>query len=121
KGLEFPVVFIAGLEEGLFPLAQTIDEPEQLEEEPRLFYVGITRAEQKLYLSTARRRRRGGEWMDSVPSSFLESIRREQMHAEQTRRVRQFSQPRFGAGIRSSLSRRRDRIGHEPRPLAGTP
>src|SRR5690606_23683463 len=67
KGLEYPIVFLAGLEEGLFPLSRAMDEPDELEEERRLFYVGITRAKEKLYLTTARRRRRGGEWMDSVP------------------------------------------------------
>jgi DNA helicase-2/ATP-dependent DNA helicase PcrA len=87
KGLEFPTVFIAGMEEGLFPLARTYDEPEQLEEERRLFYVGITRAEQKLYLATARRRRRGGEWMDSAPSSFLESVPKELLDVRQSPRV----------------------------------
>src|SRR5690606_35722301 len=94
KGLEFPVVFVAGLEEGLFPLARTLDEPAELEEERRLFYVGITRAEQKLFLTTARRRRRGGEWMDSVPSSFLETIPPELLVPERTRRMGEYSRPR---------------------------
>ena len=58
KGLEFPVVFITGLEEGLFPLRRAMDAPDELEEERRLFYVGITRAERKLYLTHARRRPR---------------------------------------------------------------
>jgi DNA helicase-2/ATP-dependent DNA helicase PcrA len=74
KGLEFPVVFIAGLEDGLFPLARAYDEPDQLEEERRLFYVGITRAERKLYLTHAEQRRRNGEFIASRPSSFLVSI-----------------------------------------------
>ena len=71
KGLEFPVVFIAGMEDGLFPLARAFDDPPMLEEERRLFYVGITRAEQKLYITHARQRRRNGELMPSIPSSFL--------------------------------------------------
>ncbi|HEY8470931.1 MAG TPA: UvrD-helicase domain-containing protein [Longimicrobiales bacterium] len=74
KGLEFPVVFISGLEDGLFPLARAYDEPEELEEERRLFYVGITRAREKLYLTHARMRRRAGEVLPCVPSSFLEPI-----------------------------------------------
>ncbi|MBW3554166.1 MAG: ATP-binding domain-containing protein, partial [Gemmatimonadetes bacterium] len=74
KGLEFPVVFIAGLEEGLFPLARTFDEPSELEEERRLFYVGITRAEKKVYLTHARTRRRMGEVKACIPSSFIEPI-----------------------------------------------
>ena len=74
KGLEFPVVFITGLEDGLFPLSQSFDEPEKLEEERRLFYVGITRAERRLYISHAETRRRNGEMMQSVPSRFLREI-----------------------------------------------
>ncbi|HEY2855213.1 MAG TPA: UvrD-helicase domain-containing protein [Gemmatimonadaceae bacterium] len=74
KGLEFPVVFISGLEDGLFPLARAYDEPAQLEEERRLFYVGITRAERKLYLTHAEERRRNGEFLASRPSSFLVEI-----------------------------------------------
>jgi DNA helicase-2/ATP-dependent DNA helicase PcrA len=74
KGLEFPVVFIAGLEDGLFPLSRAFDNPAMLEEERRLFYVGITRAEEKLYLTHARSRRRNGELMPSIPSSFLKDV-----------------------------------------------
>ncbi len=74
KGLEFPMVVISGLEEGLFPLSRSHDSIEELEEERRLFYVGITRAEKKLYLTHAIRRRRGGDWMVSSPSSFLQPI-----------------------------------------------
>ncbi len=67
KGLEFPVVFITGLEDGLFPLAKAYDDPALLEEERRLFYVGITRAEQKLYLTFAEERRRNGELLAVAP------------------------------------------------------
>ncbi|MSR22902.1 MAG: ATP-dependent DNA helicase PcrA [Gemmatimonadetes bacterium] len=74
KGLEYPVVFISGLEEGLFPLARAYDEPTLLEEERRLFYVGITRARDRLYLSWARERRRGGSWMVGTLSSFVDDI-----------------------------------------------
>jgi DNA helicase-2/ATP-dependent DNA helicase PcrA len=74
KGLEFPVVFIAGMEDGLFPLSRAFDDPPMLEEERRLFYVGITRAETKLYITHARQRRRNGELMPSIPSSFLAVI-----------------------------------------------
>ena len=74
KGLEFPAVFITGLEDGLFPLRRAHDEPDQMEEERRLFYVGITRAMRTLYLSHARSRRRNGETMQSIPSSFLQPI-----------------------------------------------
>ena len=71
KGLEYPVVFIAGLEDGLFPLSRSKEDIALLEEERRLFYVGITRAEQKLYISWARSRRRNGEVLPSMISSFL--------------------------------------------------
>ncbi len=82
KGLEFPVVFIPGLEDGLFPLSRAYDDPSELEEERRLFYVGITRAENKLYLTHARRRRRAGEVMygrlspfvDAIPPSLIEKV-----------------------------------------------
>jgi DNA helicase II / ATP-dependent DNA helicase PcrA len=74
KGLEFPLVFISGLEDGLFPLARAAEDPSQLEEERRLFYVGITRAETKLYLTCAEQRRRNGEMMFSMPSRFLKQV-----------------------------------------------
>ncbi len=74
KCLEFPVVFITGLEDGLFPLSQAIDDPAKLEEERRLLYVGITRAERKLYLSFAETRRRNGEMMQAARSRFLREI-----------------------------------------------
>ncbi len=74
KGLEFPVVFVAGLEKGLFPLGKSEENREDLEEERRLFYVAITRAEQKLFLSYANKRMRFGETSYQIPSSFLEEI-----------------------------------------------
>jgi DNA helicase-2/ATP-dependent DNA helicase PcrA len=74
KGLEFPLVFVSGLEDGLFPLARAAEDPSQLEEERRLFYVGITRAEEKLYITSAEQRRRNGELMFSMPSRFLKAI-----------------------------------------------
>ncbi|MBN1466548.1 UvrD-helicase domain-containing protein [candidate division KSB1 bacterium] len=73
KGLEFPVVFIAGLEEGLFPLSRSIDDPRDLEEERRLFYVGSTRAKDKLYLFWAKNRQRYGE-SRSYKSRFLKEV-----------------------------------------------
>ncbi len=88
KGLEFPVVFITGLEEGLFPLRRALDAPEEMEEERRLFYVGITRAERKLYLTHARSRRRNGETLPSVPSSLLAPIPPALLDARSTIRLR---------------------------------
>ena len=76
KGLEFPVVFIAGLEEGLFPHSRSLDSESAMEEERRLCYVGMTRAEQRLYLSWARYRRRfgGGAPEPSIASRFLREV-----------------------------------------------
>jgi DNA helicase-2/ATP-dependent DNA helicase PcrA len=74
KGLEFPVVFIAGLEEGLFPVSNAMMEPKELEEERRLFYVGITRAMQKVHMLYALTRYRFGELGYSVKSRFLDEI-----------------------------------------------
>jgi DNA helicase-2/ATP-dependent DNA helicase PcrA len=74
KGLEFPIVFLAGLEEGLFPNARSIEEAGRLEEERRLAYVGITRARQKLVLSHAEARRLHGQDMYGIPSRFLREI-----------------------------------------------
>ena len=88
KGLEFPVVFITGLEDGLFPLSQAFDDPEKLEEERRLFYVGITRAERKLYLSFTETRRRNGELMMSIRSRFLKEIPPGMLEERKTIKVR---------------------------------
>ena len=74
KGLEFPVVFIAGLEEGLLPHSRALDDEKELEEERRLAYVGITRAKRRLYLSHAWRRATWGMGQASVPSRFLMEI-----------------------------------------------
>jgi DNA helicase II / ATP-dependent DNA helicase PcrA len=87
KGLEFPFVFITGLEDGLFPMMRAYDEPRELEEERRLFYVGVTRAERKLYLAHAKRRRRAGQYMDSTPSPFLLSVPTELLDTRQTARM----------------------------------
>ncbi len=74
KGLEFPVVVLAGLEEGLFPHSRSSDELEELEEERRLCYVGMTRARARLVLTGAARRRIFGEYQSSVPSRFIDEV-----------------------------------------------
>ena len=74
KGLEWPVVVLAGLEDGLFPLARADEQPGGVEEERRLCYVGLTRAKDKLYLTFARSRRRGGDLRYGRPSRFLEAL-----------------------------------------------
>jgi DNA helicase-2/ATP-dependent DNA helicase PcrA len=74
KGLEFPVVFIAGLEEGLFPHSRSLEDEAELEEERRLCYVGMTRARRKLHLGSAGRRRWYGEFRPAAPSRFIDEI-----------------------------------------------
>jgi DNA helicase-2/ATP-dependent DNA helicase PcrA len=74
KGLEWPVVAVTGLEDGLFPLSRSLETQNGIEEERRLFYVGLTRAKDKLYLSWARARRRGGELRPCMISRFMEAI-----------------------------------------------
>ena len=90
KGLEFPIVFIAGLEDGLLPLSRTYNEPEEMEEERRLFYVGVTRAQDKLFLVRAHHRRRAGEIMygrlspfaEAIPASLIERLATERLLSE---------------------------------------
>lgn len=77
KGLEFPVVFLAGMDEGVFPHQRTFNIPSEMEEERRLMYVGVTRAEEKLYLTSAKRRQMWGEYKYYNPSRFIEEIPRQ--------------------------------------------
>jgi DNA helicase-2/ATP-dependent DNA helicase PcrA len=74
KGLEFPVVFLVGLEEGLFPLSRSVENPDELEEERRLCYVGLTRAKKLLYLSYSQRRSMYGDMFSCIPSRFIREI-----------------------------------------------
>jgi DNA helicase-2/ATP-dependent DNA helicase PcrA len=112
KGLEFPVVFIAGLEEGIFPHSRALDDEKELEEERRLAYVGMTRAKRRLYLTHAWRRATWGMGQASVPSRFLMEIPHDLMEGPQRRPAR--PRPRLrvapgdalrhaGAGRRRSL------------------
>ena len=80
KGLEFPVVFLAGMDEGVFPHQRTFNIPSEMEEERRLMYVGVTRAEEKLYLTSAKRRQMWGEYKYYNPSRFIEEIPRQLMN-----------------------------------------
>ena len=98
KGLEYPVIYLTGLEDGLFPLARAYDDPSMLEEERRLFYVGITRAESFLMLTHAETRRRNGETMMSRPSSFLEGLPQELMEVAVTPRARSQGRSSYGGG-----------------------
>jgi ATP-dependent DNA helicase UvrD/PcrA len=117
KGLEFPVVFIAGLEEGLFPLSRAYDERDALEEERRLFYVGITRAEDKLCFTWARQRRRAGDFTYGTLSTFVESVPEELLDRRRSRRLTrvQDSTPHRGRGG----YRRRDAVQVDAEPDDG--
>src|SRR5690606_30468878 len=79
KGLEFPVIFVGGLEETLFPNAMAINTREELEEERRLFYVAITRAKQKLWLTYANTRYRFGNLTQNEPSRFIDELPNERL------------------------------------------
>jgi DNA helicase-2/ATP-dependent DNA helicase PcrA len=107
KGTEYPVVFIAGLEEGLFPLEQATQEKADLEEERRLFYVGVTRAEKRLYLSWARSRYRYGEQQSNTRSRFLEEVDSDVVRTEAGGELEQDTN-RFSAGDGSGDSREYD-------------
>ena len=98
KGLEWPVVTLAGLEDGLFPLARAAAEPGGLEEERRLCYVGLTRAREKLYLSWARTRYRNGRLELSESSRFLEAL--PQAVVEQRSTTPQWDRARHAGGAR---------------------
>ena len=81
KGLEFPIVFLAGCDEGVFPHQRTFNIPSEMEEERRLMYVGVTRAEEKLYLSSAKRRQMWGEYKYYNPSRFIDEIPRKLLNS----------------------------------------
>ncbi|OLC02001.1 MAG: hypothetical protein AUH78_18330 [Gemmatimonadetes bacterium 13_1_40CM_4_69_8] len=106
KGLEWPVVTLAGLEDGLFPLARAAGEPGGLEEERRLCYVGLTRAREKLYLSWARTRYRNGRLELSESSRFLEALPPAVVEERSTT-------PRWDRALRSSGGSTR-RAAHAP-------
>ncbi len=88
KGLEFPVVFITGLEDGVFPHVRSLGDPDELEEERRLCYVGITRARERLYLCHAWTRMLFGSTDYYPPSRFLSEIPEELVHASRRARSR---------------------------------
>ncbi len=100
KGLEFPLVFLVGMEEGLFPNNKSVDESGRLEEERRLAYVGITRARQKLVVSYAEARRLHGQEMYGLPSRFLREIPSPLLH--EVRPKIQVARPMFNAQPRKN-------------------
>ncbi len=113
KGLEFPVVFIAGLEEGLFPHSRALDDERQLEEERRLAYVGITRAKRRLFLSHAWRRATWGMGQAAVPSRFLLEIPAELMVGP---RLGGLDEPRARPGPRPRVRGAADEPVRDPGP-----
>jgi DNA helicase-2/ATP-dependent DNA helicase PcrA len=135
KGLEFPVVFITGLEDGLFPLARAFDDPPLMEEERRLFYVGITRAQQALSLTYAEERRRSGEITRSRASSFLSVIPKGMVDERSTVKARSTGRAVLSSMFGNTFGRARrsgfdspatfddDTFSHVPaaRRRAGTP
>ena len=96
KGLEYPVVFVIGMEDGIFPHMRSIGDPEELEEERRLAYVGITRAEQRLHLSHAASRNLYGSNQYNPPSRFLDEIPSELVDEEESTASRRRSSSRRG-------------------------
>lgn len=109
KGLEFPTVFICGLEEGLLPHSQSMFSPEELEEERRLFYVGCTRAMDRLYLLHTKNRMFYGETQAVIPSQFLEDIPAE--FAQTNAAAQPFAYMRQKSGLAAG------QIGQKPIPI----
>ncbi len=114
KGLEFPIVFIPGMEDGIFPGAMSIMEPGEMEEERRLAYVGITRAKERLYLVNAKERMFRGSTTRNLPSRFIDEIPNELLEYSQS------SYQSFTPGIGSySGEASRQRYGGARLPLGG--
>lgn len=119
KGLEFPYVFIVGMEEDLFPSAMSLNTRSELEEERRLFYVALTRAEHQAYLTYAQSRYRWGKLTDSEPSRFIEEIKDEYL---------EYINPQVDTGYRYKPSIDLDIFGDVDKsklrltkPVSGTP
>ena len=118
KGLEFPVVFLVGLEEGIFPLRRSLDKPSDLEEERRLAYVGITRAKEKLYLTNTFSRMLYGRPQTNSPSRFVEEIDEQLLDIQQpTMAAKPLTPTRapFAArqGVASTITKRRPQVANQ--------
>lgn len=117
KGLEFPVVFVTGWEDGMFPHMRSLDDPTELSEERRLAYVGITRARQRLYVSRAIVRSSWGQPMLNPESRFLREIPQELIEWRRTAPAPSFSAPVSGAGRFGTPRAAPTRSGMSKRPL----
>ncbi|OBI37152.1 ATP-dependent DNA helicase PcrA [Mycobacterium sp. E1386] len=117
KGLEFPVVFVTGWEDGMFPHMRALDDPMELSEERRLAYVGITRARQRLYLSRAIVRSSWGQPMLNPESRFLREVPQELIEWRRTAPTPSFSAPVSGAGRFGAPRAAPTRSGAGKRPL----
>ncbi len=119
KGLEFPYVFVVGLEEDLFPSAMSLNTRSELEEERRLFYVALTRAEHQAYLSYAQSRYRWGKLTDSEPSRFIEEINDEFLEYINPMDNRGYTyKPTIDLDIFGDIDKSKLRLA---KPIAGTP
>jgi DNA helicase-2/ATP-dependent DNA helicase PcrA len=115
KGLEFPVVALAGMEEGLFPHSRAGEDQEQIEEERRLCYVGMTRAQSRLLLTSAARRRVFGEYQSTEPSRFLDEVPKELvLETPSYTRARSFGTTTYGG--RSAYESRPNPYGRSRTP-----
>ena len=115
KGLEFPAVFIIGLEDGVFPHLRSIGEPDEMEEERRLAYVAITRAQERLYLTHAWSRTLFGGTQYNPPSRFLDEIPERLVEAIEQRRAsrggRTYGSGGYGYGAQGAgIDANKDRI-----------
>ena len=117
KGLEFPIVYIVGLEENLFPSAMNLNSRNDLEEERRLFYVALTRAEREAYLTYALSRYRWGKLTDSEPSRFIEEINDEYLDILTTQNVNIYrslnnkqNEPSFNKDLKKLLKNQRETL-----------
>jgi DNA helicase II / ATP-dependent DNA helicase PcrA len=117
KGLEFPVVFVTGWEDGMFPHMRALDDPAELSEERRLAYVGITRARQRLYVSRAIVRSSWGQPMLNPESRFLREIPQELIEWRRTAPAPSFTTPGTGAGRFGTPRSSPARSGPGKRPL----
>ena len=117
KGLEFPIVFIAGMEEGIFPSSRSVTMPEEMEEERRLCYVAITRAKKNLYLTSAQARHIFGNFISCRPSRFLEEIGSELMRTnEPVKKQTSFAPKAYTPKLQVSAY-----LNRKPEPVAAAP